>query len=307
MINMNNTLYPGRGIHNQKFLDSLKTGNLSKMLAVINADKDLDIQIRNDYLNIYYQGGNIAKVNSENSIEFDEFYFYPETKTKTKKEIEEDETIVNGLKSQRNNLVTKFKGGDFYGYFSEAKTVMNKWLEKNPKPERQLQHQLTVENQYNSSDYTIIDLEYEVSTLSGFVCSFIPKGKDKPKKPKFDIIAINKQGQLCVIELKKGIGALSGTSGLKEHWDCFQQSIMRNYQSFMDEMNLILKQKKEFGLLNYELEIKHPEPVFMFAYSYDDKDSIANQDKAFTEEYQKIGLPVHVIKLMNGSLKLSDK
>jgi hypothetical protein len=303
---MNNTIYPGRGIHNQKFLKSLQTGNLSKMLAVINAYKDLDVQIRNDYMNVYYRGGNIARVKSENSFEFDEFYFYLEMSTKPKKEIEKDVTIVNGLKSQRNNLTKKFKERDYQGYFSEAKTVMDNWLKINPKPERILQHQLTIENQYNSSDYTIIDLEYEVSTLSNFACTFIPKGKDKPKKPRFDIIAINKQGQLCVIELKRGIGSLSGTSGLKEHWDCYQQSIMRNHRPFMDEMNLILKQKKEFGLLNHDLEIKHPEPVFMFAYSFDEKDSIDNQEKAFKEEYQKIGLPIQVIKLMNGSLNLSD-
>jgi len=303
---MNNTHYPGRGIHNQKFLKSLQTGNLSKMLAVINADKDLDVQIRNDYLNIYYQGGSIAKVNSENSIEFDEFYFYLGMSDKPKKEIEKDATIVDGLKTHRNKLVKKFKERDYQGYFSEAKVVIDNWLEKNPKPERNLQHQLTIENQSNSSDYTIIDLEYGVSTLSGFECTFIPQGKEKPKKPKFDIIAIHKQGKLCIIELKRGKNALKGTSGLKEHWDCYQLSIMRNHQSFMNEMNLILKQKKEFGLLNHDLEIKHPEPAFMFAYSYDDKDSIVNQDKAFTEEYQKIGQPIHIIKLTNGSLKLSD-
>lgn len=303
---MDKSEYLGRGIHNQKFLDSLKTGNLSKMLTMINADKDLDVQIRNNYLNIYYQGGSIAKVNSENNIEFDEFYFYLEMMTKPKKEIEKNATIVNGLKSERNELVKKFKERDYRRYFSEAKTVMDNWLEINPKPERQLQHQLTVENQFNSSDYTIIDLEYEVSTLSDFACTFIPSGKDKPKKPRFDIIAVNKKGQLCVIELKKGIGALRGTSGLKEHWDCFQQSIMQNYQSFMNEMNLILRQKKEFGLLNHKLEIKHPEPVFMFAYSYDDNDSIANQDKDFEEEYQKIGQNIHVIKLQNGIFRLID-
>lgn len=303
---MNNTQYPGRGIHNQKFLDSLKTGNLSKMLTVINADKDLDVQVRNDYMNVYYRGGNIARVKSENSVEFDEFYFYLEMRTKPKKDIEKDFKIVNVLKSQRNNLIKKFKGRDYEGYFSDARSVMDKWLEINPKTERNLQHQLTVENQFNSSDYTIIDLEYEVSTKSGFTCTFIPVGKDKPKKPRFDIIAINKEGQLCVIELKKGIDALKGTSGLKEHWHCYQQSIMRNPQPFMAEMKLILNQKKEFGLLPPALEIKHSEPVFMFAYSYDDKDSIKNQDKIFYDEYTKIDVPIQVLKLMNDSLKLSD-
>ena len=79
--------YLGRGIHKEKFVESLINGNLKRMLTVINNDDDLDIQIRNDYLNIYYKGGNIAKVNSEKSVGFDEFYFYLEMKKTPKKEI----------------------------------------------------------------------------------------------------------------------------------------------------------------------------------------------------------------------------
>jgi len=72
--------YLGRGIHKEKFVKSLVNGNLKQMLIAINNDNDLDIQIRNNYLNIYYKGGSIAKVNSEKSIVFDEFYFYLEMK-----------------------------------------------------------------------------------------------------------------------------------------------------------------------------------------------------------------------------------
>ena len=85
--------YLGRGIHDKKFLKSLEKGKLRSMLDVINNDKLLDVQIRNNYLNIYYRGGNIAKINSENSIEFDKFYFYldmdktPKTKLKKKKRL----------------------------------------------------------------------------------------------------------------------------------------------------------------------------------------------------------------------------
>ena len=75
---MNNVKYLGRGIHNEKFLESLKIGNLKRMLQIINNDNRLDVQIRNDYLNIYYRGGSIARVNSGSSVEFDMFYFYLE-------------------------------------------------------------------------------------------------------------------------------------------------------------------------------------------------------------------------------------
>jgi hypothetical protein len=166
------------------------------------------------------------------------------------------------------------------------------------------QHQLSIENKYNKSDYTIIDLEYEVSIRSDFSCTYKAKGKSNPKKPRFDIIAVNKHGKLCVIELKKGIRALTNTSGLKEHWDCYQNSIGRNHQPFMKEMENLLKQKQAFDLIDKQLKIESPIPEFMFAYSYDDKPAKAKQDKVFLEEWKKIGKPIHVIKLPKGTLKL---
>ncbi len=302
----NGSKYLGRGIHKDKFVKSLVNGNLKQMLIAINNDNDLDIQIRNDYLNIYYKGGNIAKVNSEKSIGFDEFYFYLEMKKTPKKEIMNNKTIVQELKIKRNLMTQKFKTGDYKEYFLNAKEVMDEWLIINPKPERMEQHQLSISNQYNKSDYTIIDLEYQVSTKSDFACKFIPEGKDIPKKPRFDIIAINKQGEVCIIELKKGIGALKGISGLKEHWDCYKESIGGNYEPFVSEIKKLLKQKQDFNLINKQIEIKKPIPEFIFAYSYDNKTSIEKQDELFDEQYKKIGAKIKVIRLKKGKLELRD-
>ena len=301
---MKSSEYLGRGIHNKKFVESLKNGNLRQMFKILNTENDLDVQIRNDYLNIYYKGGNIAKVNSENSVGFDKFYFYLDMKEIPTKYIKEDEMIVKELTIQRDLLISKFKGKMYKDYFGEAKVIMDKWLKENPKPERMEQHKLSIENQYNNSDYTIIDLEYQVSTKSDFACTYIPKGKDNPKKPRFDIIAINKQGKLCVIELKKGTGALKNTSGLKEHWGCYKQSIGGNYQPFMNEMKRLLEQKQAFNLIDKRVKIKLPIPEFMFAYSYDDKTSIEEQDKIFLDEFSKIGSTIHVIRLEKGTSKL---
>ena len=305
---MKNGEYLGRGIHDMKFAKSLMNGDLKQMLIVINKDKDLDVQIRKDYLNIYYKGGNIAKVNSEKSVEFDKFYFYLDIKETPTKDIRHDEIILNKLTSQRDILISKFKDGKYEDYFVNAKEIMDKWLNINPKPERMEQHQLSIENQYNKSDYTIIDLEYQVSTLCDFACSYISKGKDKSKKPRFDIIAINRQGKLCVIELKKGTGALSDTSGLKEHWDCYEQSIGRNHQPFMIEMEKLLEQKQAFNLIDKQVKIKNPIPEFLFAYSYDDKKSNEEQDKAFQLEYNKVdaNANIKILKLPKGTSKLLD-
>lgn len=298
-----NKNYLGRGIHNQNKLDSLMTGNLNKMLEVIKLDNELDIQIRENYLNIYYKGGNIARINSENSIELDKFYFYLGDKPKI--EIQEDKNIVDELTKLRDQLIGKFKKLNYSEFFCEAKIVMDKWFTKHPKPERMEQHELSIKNQYGKSDYTIIDLEYQVSTLSDFACTCIPTGKDKPKNPRFDIIAINKQGKLCVIELKKGTKALENSSGMKDHWDCYQQSIGRNHLAFMNEMKNVLEQKQAFNLIDKQIKIVSPVPEFMFAYAYDDSD-LTKQDSLFQNAYNKIGVPIHVIKLKDGSKKLMN-
>ncbi len=300
---MENEKYLGRGIHSEKFIKALLSGNLKPMLDVIDTDKhsDLDVQIRNDYLNIYYNGGNIAKLRSEKSIEFDEFYFCLE-KDRSRNEILKDQASMDKLKEKRDSLIQKFKKGDYAAYFSEAKEVMDAWLNEYKKPERIEQHQLSLENRYGKSDYTIIDLEYEVSTKSAFACKL--KGANgKPKKPRFDIIAVDKEGKLCVIEFKKGSGALAGTSGLKEHYECYNHSIGLNHEPFMNEMKNLLKQKQSLNLIDKQVEIKSLAPEFMFAYAYASNHK-EREERLFEREYKTLNAAVHVIKLKQGSVKL---
>lgn len=295
--------YLGRGIHNEKFLNALKFGKLKPMMDVINNDNQLDVQIRNNYLNIYYAGGNIAKVNSENSVQFDRKYFYTDMKNLPTKYIADDK--LDELTTQRNDLIYKFKEGNFEEYFFEAKQVMDKWFAEKPNPERKEQHQLSIQNRFGKSDYTIIDIEYQVSTKSKFCCSFVPNGKSKPKTPRFDIIAVSKTGKLCIIELKKGSRALRGASGLKEHYKCYKYSIGKNHKPFMNEMRNLLVQKQDLKLINNQVKITSSEPQFMFAYSFDESDKKI-QLCNFKNEYKAIGKNIQVIWLEDESWKLLD-
>lgn len=288
--------YKGRGIHDEKMYNSLFNGNLRKMLNVIVEFGDLDVQIRNNYLNIYYRGGNIAKVNSERSIEFDEKYFcLPGINTDGKEE--------------KRSLIKKFKTYNYKAYFETGKQVMNKWFKEHPNPERDEQHLLAVANKYAQSDYAIIDVEYQVSIQSEFSCTFIPQNRSNPKKPRFDIIAVNKRGQVVVIELKKGVDALENTSGLQEHLDCYNASIGRNYAPFMEEIQKVLEQKQQLGLVDNAVKITESTPVFMFAYAYNDSISDEEQKEKFMKIYNglKSYLPVSIIWLERGSHKLLDQ
>ena len=140
---MNNVKYLGRGIHIEKFVESLKIGNLKEMLQVINNDNRLDVQIRKDYMNIYYRGGSIAKVNSESSVVFDKFYFYLDMENISKKDIKLNTDEVTKLKLKRDSLTSKFKAGEYKDYFEQAKTVMDEWLKiKSMKTILQMRKQL---------------------------------------------------------------------------------------------------------------------------------------------------------------------
>ena len=86
----------------------------------------------------------------------------------------------------------------------------------------------------DKDEYTILDLEYQVSTRSKFHYNEngIRSKDDFTPTPRFDIIAIrNCDHKLCVIELKKGVKALSDPSGVQEHAESFANTIGYNKET----------------------------------------------------------------------------
>ncbi len=299
-----------RGITNQRFLSDLKNKeSLGKMIDIVKADPRLVFHLRENYINIYYKSGNIAKITSANSVSIDKNYFIDsESKNYVRskdKQTENDRIKKANLQKQRKETEQLFKDRKYKEYFSKMIQVMeNYWhyyeKDKN-EDEGDVQQQLCLQNQYESinSDFIILDLEYEVSTLSDFKYTGrspfhyddkgfplkINKKNKKPKlkeKPRFDIVAINKKsGQLCIIELKKGEKALLGISGMHDHVDSFLYTIKtstKSEQSFIKEMEGILDQKKELGLIPRDVHITNDSVLFIFAYSFSSKNK-EEQDK----------------------------
>ena len=70
-----------RGTFSKHFEDKLKKGPLFSLLNYAKEDKELDVQFRNNYINIYYKSGNILRIRPS-AYEFDKFYFYTDAKNK---------------------------------------------------------------------------------------------------------------------------------------------------------------------------------------------------------------------------------
>lgn len=253
----------------------LKEGALHSLLEFIKRDSSLDFQIRENYANVYYKGGNILKIKPK-SFDIDKMYFHT-AKDKNSTEVKQDKTRLSELSEKRKQLLALLPENP-QEYFTRAKEIMDKWdealSERVQHNEKKEQQQIAVANR-NDTDYVVLDLEYAVSTNSAFAYN----GKESKYVPRFDIIAIH-DGRLVVIELKKGLGAVSGTSGVRPHIDCFNHTIGRDTAGlFVLEMRELLKQKQQLGLLDESLRIREIKPAFFFAYA--DKNEKENEFFSF--------------------------
>ena len=242
-----------------------------------NRDNDLDVQIRDNYLNIYYRGGNFLCIHPR-SFFFDEFYFHRNVKNLRKTHLvnkaeegdHKAQAIWKGYIEKRQEMYNLLeKRGGISEYAEKMKKIMDAWedelntidISHDEKNEQQL---ISMNNRGNTA-YTVIDLEYAVSTTS----SFKYNGKLDKKVPRFDIIAVDKNGQLYVVELKTGLGAIDNESGIAPHMDCFNHTIGRdNKGEFLNEMIELVKQKIALGLIDKKTFIdRNKKPEFIFASS----------------------------------------
>jgi len=246
---------------------------LAPIIQYIIADRELDLQIRDNYINVYYKGGNILLIKPQ-SFYFDEYYFYTECDKKRKSNLvkdakkgnAEDRQVICKLRDERDKLLSLLSQQRVEEYFSQAKKIMDSW-EKSLQnivthEEKKEQQQIATANRDNT-EFVVLDLEYAVSRNSEFAYNC-----DSDKQvPRFDIVAIH-NGQLYVIELKKGLGATGGVSGIKPHIKCYANTIGRDHNGlFVKEMKELLEQKKGLHIIDENLSITNPQPKFIFAFA----------------------------------------
>ena len=323
-MNKNENTYQGRGLHSPNLrLELCKDGLLLPLLEIVRSDKDLVLEIRNNYFNIYYKGGNMLKVESPNSIQFDHNYFKgykrpkfeSDEKEKARKELKKKMLAV--LKKERNygDFVRKMK--DLMdNYWIWLKEVKGKSLK-----EKDVQHSLCINNT-EEFEYTIIDVEFQVSTEAEYKYQkpTRPKGRfvaSKKISPRFDIVAVrNSDHRLCVIELKSGVNSLYSKSGIGDHADSYEGTIGRMPQSFKDEIKGIINDKKFLGLLSKNFIISDMDPEFIYAYSFKSKDkdrdgklvSKEQQKTLFLEEMKRMHCEQYRVMLLEeNNYTLTDK
>lgn len=191
----------------EEFLHDLKDGMLRHLTERVRVDDTLMLALRGASINIYYRGGNlmrIAKNPGSYRATFDVNYA-------GKNAFPEQLALLEQLPK---SIGTEADCQLWLKSFPHLKEIMNSYLAKHPKLEREFQQLVAWENNRsrnaNGTEYFITDIEYDGGAGSG----------------RFDMVGLRwlakdkKTGKKCgpvFIEMKYGDSALDGRSGLKKH------------------------------------------------------------------------------------------
>lgn len=214
---------------------------LFRLTDLVKNDNSLSLEIRNNYINIYYRGGSLLKLSAVGN------------KTHTYKPFfeikyaDEKDTFIKKLPPK---ISSPDDLGCWLDNFSRLKSVMDSWFFDHPKMEREFQQMVIWENNNSSiarsTDYFIIDIEY-----------------DNRKGGRFDMIAVQWDSdgrarklqaeyrpKLCFVEMKYGDAALDGESGMIKHVEQWEKYLtLPNIKEIKSEMLTLFQQKRDLGLI----------------------------------------------------------
>lgn len=215
-----------RGLSMQ-FMKELRSGFLQGIIQKVIDDKDLDMQIRENYINIYFKGNSLLKLSELNSgkykveihSKFKENVVLPDELYK----IEQTQEFIQGIPIIKENIIK-------YGGFSLEVEYEQLIIRANNLELR------------NNSEYFIIDRQYT-----------------KNMQGRFDLTGFywertgRKRGQtvpLCFMELKFALN--SDIKNLHNQLLRYYSVIKNNAIDISTDAENVFKQKLELGLLNQE-------------------------------------------------------
>ena len=221
-----------------KFMGDLvdSDGVLHPILTRVKKDHTLMLAIRENFINIYYRGGNILKIMEHNKgsyqASFDDRY------NKSGLLIPDSPSEINNQNDSRSWIDS----------FPSRKNIMDEYFSTYGKAEREFQQLIARENNNstisNESEYFVSDIEVAEPYA------------------RFDIMAIRwlaaqrKNRSNCkaaLIEMKYGDSALTGSAGLLKHLKDMEKLITNKdgYSKLLETMESQFTQLDELGLLKF--------------------------------------------------------
>ena len=259
----------GHGL-SQTFMHALMNDldpGINRFLEAVKKDATLCLEIRENYINIYYRGGSLVRINEKNG-KFTAFFDRKYILTKDKTRVPESLSSQDPLNFE--DVTTWIEAIPF------LKQEMDWWFHLYPKTEREFQQLMVRENNFGgtakSTDYFICDIEYA------------------NENGRFDLIAAhwrsssihrkdNKNVGLAFIEMKYMNKSMAHSAGICAHVRDMADYYRRNQDHFAklkQEMKTVFNQKLELGLIDNQKTIESFNeniPDFILVFANHDPDS----------------------------------
>lgn len=269
-------------------------GLLFPLTSLVKKEHSLSLEIRYNYINIYYRGGSLLKLSA---VKNKNHTYKPFFEIKYGRNDVEVDTLIKKLPSQISSR------GDLERWlynFTRLKSVMDSWFIDNPKKEREFQQMVVWENNNSSiagsTDYFIIDIEYANRNGGRFDMVAIQWDSDMTARK----LQSKDLPKLCFIEMKYGDTALDGRSGIVEHAKQWKEYLSSNIEDIKTEMLTLFQQKRYLELIASLKENRNE--IESFSNEVDCIFLIANHDPSSRKlkesilELEKIEIPGVIIK-----------
>ena len=219
----------------EAFYDELKNGVYKPLVDRVRLDKDLDLEFRGTYVNIYYQGHSILKLYSTGKFAIDpEFLRKVDNLPEELKTKEAVSSFLTQIPQIKDNVVYRPQEHDENKRVSRSREVEFEQL---------LIRANNLESR-NVSDYIIIDRQYAVNG----------------SKDRWDLIALRypskgkPKGYLSIIEVKYAQNP--DIKDIKLQVERYGDYLERHFSNICCDMNKVLKQKLDLGLI-----VRSPERI----------------------------------------------
>jgi hypothetical protein len=211
-----------RGL-SDRFMSSLKTGHLSALTRKVIQDPDLDLQIRQNYLNIYYKGNSLLKLSETRQHQY-KAYIHPKFLGDQPIAGLDDEASVEAflvrIPHLKENIIT-------YGKSSLEIEYEQLIIRANNNEPR------------NNSEYFIIDRQYTTEKGERFDLTGIFWSRSQRRSKGQEV-------PLCLIEIKFALNR--EIRQLHRQLSAYHQSLHDQFENIVAESQHVFRQKLDLGL-----------------------------------------------------------
>ena len=241
-------------------INRLLKGDYKKLLSDIRKDRELSLEIRNNKAIVYHHKKKIL----------------------TLFESKEADLLSDGyLRDDQVKPILDLNNPS--KYLNEAKEIVRSHSRQ---MEFMVQQNIAKSNQTQESKYFVVDMEYAFKQNMIAVADRLPQTK-------VDLVAIEKEtNNIILFELKYGLDACHGKSGVDDHYDKIEKFLAREdfCAQLKSDIANIISDKNRLGLIKFPINKAFEDIKMKYIFAYNSDKDLEKYRNEYANKYAEKGI-----------------